>query len=67
MQFLLRFPGASVRFLREVRGEMKKVNWLSRQEVTRYTLLVFGISLVVAAYLGALDYALSLALKQFIL
>ena len=66
MQFLLRFPAAALHFLREVRGEMKKVNWLSRQEVTRHTLLVFGISFVVAAYLGGLDYVLSLVLKQFI-
>lgn len=67
MQFLLRFPISSIHFLREVRGEMRKVNWLSREEVTRYTLIVFGISFVVAAYLGALDYILSWVLKQFIL
>ena len=67
MQFLLQFPVASIRFLREVRGEMRKVNWLSRKEVTRYTLLVFSISFFVAAYLGALDFVLSWVLKQFIL
>ena len=53
-------------FLKEVHVEMKKVNWLERQEVIRYTLLVFGLSLFVAVYLGALDYIFSWALRQFI-
>ncbi len=34
---------------------MKKVTWLNRREVARYTLLVIGISFFVAAILGGLD------------
>ena len=67
MQFLTRFPGSASRFLGEVRAEMRKVNWLTRGEVIRYTLLVFGISFTVAIYLGALDYILVQILKRFIL
>lgn len=36
--------------------EMKKVTWPGKKETYRYTLLVIGISLALAAFLGALDY-----------
>lgn len=46
-----------ISFLKEVRLEMKKVNWLTRQEVLRHTIIVVIFSLSVAIYLGALDFA----------
>ena len=46
----------AVRFLKEVNVEMKKVKWLSRNEVIEYTILVLVISAVVGIYLGALDF-----------
>lgn len=61
-----KFNGAFA-FLKEVRSEMKKVNWLERDELVRYTILVFGVSFVAAAYLGAVDYMLNWALREFIL
>ncbi|NCD01249.1 preprotein translocase subunit SecE [bacterium] len=36
--------------------EMKKVTWPTKKETKRYTFLVIGVSLVLAAFLGALDY-----------
>jgi len=36
--------------------EGKKVDWPSRQETLRYTLVVVGISIAVAAFLGTLDF-----------
>ena len=36
--------------------EMKKVTWPTKKETRNYTFLVIGISLAVAAFLGALDY-----------
>lgn len=35
--------------------EMKKVTWPSKKETYNYTVLVIGISLGIAAFLGALD------------
>ncbi len=67
MRFIQRYPRAIFLFLREVRVEMKKVNWLSRSEVIRYTLLVFGFSFVAAIYLGAVDFLFAWMLGQFIL
>jgi len=54
-------------FFKEVYVELRKVNWLSRKEVLRYTLIVLAISLVVSAFLGGLDYLFSTSLKSFIL
>jgi len=39
--------------------EMKKVTWPTKKETYNYTLLVVGISLAVAVFLGALDYLFS--------
>ena len=46
--------------------EMKKVTWPTKTETKNYTLLVIGVSLAVAAFLGALDYGLN-RLLQFLL
>jgi len=54
-------------FLKEVRLEMKKVNWPSRQETIQYTLIVIGVSVVVAIYLGGLDFLFSFLLNKLIL
>jgi len=54
-------------FFKEVYVELRKVNWLTRQEVLRYTLIVLALTFLVAAVLGGLDYVFSTALKSFIL
>lgn len=54
-------------FFKEVYVELKKVNWLTRKEVIRYTLIVLALTIVVAGFLGGLDYLFSTALKSFIL
>ncbi len=45
-------------FLGDVKTESKKVNWPTRKEATKYTFIVLGVSIVVAAFLGGLDYIL---------
>jgi len=54
-------------FLKEVKLEVKKVNWPTRSQATRYTLIVLGISLAVAVFLGGLDYLFTTLLERFIL
>ncbi len=54
-------------FLKEVKTEMKKVNWPTRQETIRYTLIVIGVSVVVAAFLGSLDLIFTFLLNKFVL
>jgi len=43
-------------FFQESRQELRKVHWPTREETIRYTLFVIGFSLVLAAFLGTLDY-----------
>lgn len=54
-------------FFKEVYVELRKVNWLSRNEVLRYTLIVLAVTIIVAAMLGGLDYLFSSLLKTFII
>lgn len=43
-------------FLKEVRAELAKVSWPSRAQATRLTLIVIGVSTVVAIFIGGLDF-----------
>lgn len=43
------------RFLLEVISELRKVNWPTRQETTRLTLLVLAISISIGIFLGVID------------
>lgn len=54
-------------FLIEVKSEMKKVAWPTRKETLKYTLAVIGVSAVLAAFLGGLDYVLTYLLENYIL
>jgi len=45
---------------------MKKVTWPTKKETYNYTLLVIGVSLGVAIFLGALDYIFSWLLELVI-
>ena len=51
------FGSNPAQYLRDVRAELKKVIWPSREQVVRATILVFIVSVVVGAFLGGLDYA----------
>ncbi len=53
-------------FLKEVRLEAKKVNWPTRQQALRYTLVVVGVSLAVAIFLGGIDFLFTLLLNKVI-
>lgn len=46
--------------------EMKKVTWPTKKETQNYTLLVIGISIAVALFLGALDFIFSWGLEQIL-
>jgi len=55
--------GKLAAYLRDSYSELKKVNWPSKKETVRYTLIVIGISLSVALFLGTLDLIFSYLLK----
>lgn len=54
-------------FLKEARAELLKVNWPTRQQTINYTLVVVGISVAVALFLGGLDYLFEQILNKVIL
>ena len=43
-------------YLKEVKSEMSRVSWPTKQEVIRLTLIVIGVSAVVAALVGGFDF-----------
>ena len=48
-----------IRYLKETRAELKKVNWPSRQEATNLTLIVIAVTTFMALLLGLIDYLFS--------
>ncbi len=53
-------------FLREVRQELKRVNWPTRQELVAYTVVVLVAVIVLTSFVYGLDYVFSkFVLKVF--
>lgn len=63
----MKFFQKIITFLKEVRLEMKKVNWPTKQETLRYTLIVIAASVAVAVFLGGLDYLFSYLLDKLVI
>ncbi len=55
-----------ITYFKESRDELKRVVWPTRQETVRNTLLVIGIALGVAAFLGLIDFLLNFVLQRLI-
>ncbi len=53
-------------FFKEVWVELKRVNWLSKKDVLRYTLIVLAVTIIVAAFLGGLDFIFTEIIKKFV-
>ena len=53
--------------MNDVKIELARVSWPSRKQTIQYTLAVIVMSLLVAAFLGALDAVFSFILNRFIL
>ncbi|MCB1246072.1 MAG: preprotein translocase subunit SecE [Acidimicrobiia bacterium] len=44
------------KYFREVRQELKKVAWPSREELTTYTVVVFGVTAILTLVVFGLDW-----------
>lgn len=53
-------------YIKESIEEMKKVTWPTKKETYHYTLLIIGISLAMALFLGLLDYGFSEGIKAIL-
>ena len=57
----------SIKFLRESRAEIKRINWLARPQLINYTVLVIAFMVATAAFLGSLDWGFAYLLQKFVL
>jgi preprotein translocase subunit SecE len=53
-------------YLQEVRVELTKVTWPTRQEATHLTVIILASSLAVGLYIGGLDYVFTSLLGTFL-
>ncbi len=51
----------AISFFKEVKEELEKVTWPTREQTIRYTILVIIVTVAVGAFLGGLDYVLTAA------
>jgi preprotein translocase subunit SecE len=55
-----------IQFIKEVRSELGKVVWPSRKETLKITFTVIIFSLVMAAFLGLVDFGLTKGIEAII-
>ncbi len=56
-----------VQYLKDTQTELKHVSWPTRKQAVIFTIIVIAISIVTAAYLGALDWAFTWIVESFVL
>jgi len=54
------------RYLRETRGELRKVTWPTREEAWRLTAIVLGVTAAFAVFLWAMDALFSNSIRFLI-
>ncbi|MDO8671627.1 MAG: preprotein translocase subunit SecE [Dehalococcoidia bacterium] len=57
----------SLKWVREIVSELKKVTWPSREEATNLTTLVLVVSIAVGVFLGSVDYIFSQLINVLLL
>jgi len=53
-------------FFKEVKVEIKKVTWPSRDELTNYTMVVIFVVILISAFIGVIDKIFGLFLEMFL-
>ena len=59
-------PNRLVRWLKDMRGELKKVTWPSKKDLINYTLLVLAFIVFMGVVIGLLDLGASELVKALI-
>lgn len=52
--------------IKEVKAETKNIKWPTRKQVINYTIIVIVLSILLAAYIGALDALFAKLLSKII-
>ena len=58
--------GGIAQFVRETRQELKKVSWPTREELVGSTVLVVVTTFILAAFIGVIDFFLSILIRLLI-
>jgi preprotein translocase SecE subunit len=53
-------------YFKDVRSELRHVAWPTRAQTVTYTVVVVGVSLAAAVYLGILDFAFVEGIRKLI-
>ncbi len=53
-------------YFKEIRAELKHVNWPTRNQTIAYTVFVIALSVLVAYFLGVFDFIFSRGLEKII-
>lgn len=54
-------------YLKSTKGELKHVNWPTRNQAIVYTVIVIGLSIATGVYLGVLDFAFTSIIRDLII
>jgi preprotein translocase subunit SecE len=54
-------------YLKETRFELQKVSWPTRQEATKYLVIILVFSGIMAAFLGLFDFAFLQVVERIII
>jgi len=63
---ILNYMKRLLQYLKDTQAELKHVSWPTQKQTAIFTVLVIIVSLIVAAYLGALDFLLTSGLDTVI-
>ncbi len=54
------------RFFKDIKGEIKKVVWPDKQRITNNTIIVIGVVLISAVFVGCFDIITSYLVQFFV-
>ena len=60
------FGSSPAQFLKEVRLELRKVIWPTKQDVIKMTTIVVGVSVAVGLFIGALDFIFTKLMQMIV-
>jgi preprotein translocase subunit SecE len=55
-----------VDYFKDTRGELRKVTWPTRDQATKLTAIVLGMTVVMAIFLGAVDFVFATLVRLIV-
>ena len=55
-----------ITYLRDTVSELKQISWPTREQTLKLTLIVIAVSILVAVYIGALDFSFTTLLAKLV-